>query len=284
MKNEKAEIVYHYCSLEGFLSIIQNASLWMSDISKSNDCLESIYIRNKIQNRIKCGLEVDSENLHAQETGYRISGELDDSMLAYVVCFSERRDCLSQWRGYADDGKGISVGFCKKKLELLPKIMHHNLSFSKVIYDENQQEKYVNKVAEEIFRNMEFKGIGLAGIEFNSNHRDEFAIYKNPSFEEEREWRLILNSFPKWEEIKVGDMSFTEPSFRISEGQLISYVELSFANVKSDFVKEIWIGPKSKVELRDIKHVLKRYGYYDEVDDYDEKDPILVTKSSSSYR
>ena len=87
-------------------------------------------------------------------------------------------------------------------------------------------------------------------------------------FEEEREWRLILNSFPKWKEIKVGDMSFTEPTYRVSKGQLISYVELSFANVKSDFVKEIWIGPKSKIELRDIKHVLSRYGYYDEVDDY----------------
>ena len=87
-------------------------------------------------------------------------------------------------------------------------------------------------------------------------------------FEEEREWRLILNSFPKWKEIKVGDMSFTEPTYRVSKGQLISCVELSFANVKSDFLKEIWIGSKSKIELRDIKHVLSRYGYYDEVDDY----------------
>ena len=57
MKNEKEEIVYHYCTLEGFLSIIQNSSIWMSDISKSNDCLESIYIRNKIKNRIRCELE-----------------------------------------------------------------------------------------------------------------------------------------------------------------------------------------------------------------------------------
>lgn len=93
-----------------------------------------------------------------------------------------------------------------------------------------------------------------------------------------------LNSFPKWKEIKVGDMSFTEPTYRVSKGRLISYVELSFANVKSDFVKEIWIGPKSKVELRDIKHVLSRYDYYDEVDDYNEKDLIMIKKSSSSYR
>lgn len=72
MKNEKAEIVYHYCSLEGFLSIIQNASLWMSDNSKLNDCLESIYIRDKIKNRIERELESVSENLHAWKTGYRI--------------------------------------------------------------------------------------------------------------------------------------------------------------------------------------------------------------------
>ena len=146
---------------------------------------------------IECELGAVPENLHAWKTGDRISGELDDLMLTYVACFSEKKDCLSQWRGYADDGRGISIGFCKKKLEILPKIMHHNLSFSKVIYNEGQQEKYVNKVAEEVVRNMEFKGIGLAGIELNSNHKDEFAKYKNPSFEEEREWRLILNSFPK---------------------------------------------------------------------------------------
>lgn len=61
MKNEKAEIVYHYYSLEGFLSIIQNASLWISDISKLNDCLESSYIYNKIKNRIESELEITPE-------------------------------------------------------------------------------------------------------------------------------------------------------------------------------------------------------------------------------
>ena len=284
MKNEKEEIVYHYCSLEGFLSIIKNASLWISDISKSNDCLESSYIHNKIKNRIESELEITPEDLHAWKTGCKVNEVSDHLILTYVACFPERKDCLSQWRGYADDGKGISIGFCKKKLGSLSKRMHHKLSFSKVIYDENQQEKYVNKVVEEIFRNMEYKGIGLAGIELGANHKDEFAIYKNPSFEEEREWRLILNSYPKWKKIKVGDMSFTEPTFRVSNGRLISYVELSFANAKSNFVKEIWIGPKSKVEMQDIKHALKGYGYYDEVDHYDEKGSILITRSSSSYR
>lgn len=56
----------------------------------------------------------------------------DHLMLTYVACFSERKDCLSQWRGYADDRQGISIGFCKKMLESLPKIMHHNLSFSEL--------------------------------------------------------------------------------------------------------------------------------------------------------
>lgn len=114
MKNEKEEIVYHYCSLEGFLSIIKNASLWISDISKSNDCIEGSYIYNKIKSRIERELEITPEDLHAWKTGCKVNEVADHLMLTYVACFSERKDCLSQWRDYADDGKGISIGFCKR--------------------------------------------------------------------------------------------------------------------------------------------------------------------------
>lgn len=29
----------------------------------------------------------------------------------YVTCFSYQNDLLSQWRGYADDGRGAAIGF-----------------------------------------------------------------------------------------------------------------------------------------------------------------------------
>lgn len=122
MKKEKPDIVYHYCTLQGFLGIIQNASLWMSDISKSNDDVECIYVRNQIKQRIEQEIEADTKAMHAWEIGYEINSDMHDAMLTYVACFSEKEDCLSQWRGYADDGKGMAIGFNKKVLEQLVKI------------------------------------------------------------------------------------------------------------------------------------------------------------------
>lgn len=65
---------------------------------------------------------------------------------------------------------------------------------------------------------------------------------------------------------------------------MIAYVELCFFNVKEEFVKEIWIGPKAELELQDILQVLRKYNYYDVEKGYSFKEPILITKSSSSYR
>ncbi len=285
MKKEKSDIVYHYCKLEGFLSIIQNASLWVSDIRKSNDELECIYGRDLIKNRIEKEIVADAEAMHAWTMGYEMNPDLYDSMLTYVACFSEKEDCLSQWRGYADDGKGMAIGFDKKVLEQLSKLRKFNLHFAKVIYDKNEQERYVEQVVKENLKRMEETEVGHAALELNSNYRMEFSLYKHPSFEEEEEWRLVLNSKPYGREMKVGNITFSEPKYRVANGKLISYRELCFSNIKETFVKEIWIGPKADVELRDIMQVLERYQYYNNTENgYSLKEPILITRSSSSYR
>lgn len=61
MKKENLEIVYHYCTLDGFLAIIKNASIWLSDICKSNDGLECIYGRNQIKDRIEKAIDNNAE-------------------------------------------------------------------------------------------------------------------------------------------------------------------------------------------------------------------------------
>lgn len=285
MKDEKANIVYHYCTLQGFLGIIQNASLWVSDISKSNDGLECIYGRNQIKNRIEKEIENNAEAMDEWRMGYEMNADLHNSKLTYVACFTEKKDCLSQWRGYADDGRGMALGFDKKVLEQLSKSMKFNLEFAKVIYNETEQETNVDRLVKEILKIVEEKGAGIAGLELNSNFKMEFPFYKHPGFEEEEEWRLVLTAHPFGREMKVGNMKFSEPKYRVSNGKLISYRELCFSDIKEDFVKEIWIGSKADVELRDIMQVLKRYHYYENAQNgYNLQEPILVMKSSCSYR
>lgn len=285
MKKEQSDIIYHYCTLQGFLGIIQNASLWMSDISKSNDDLECIYGRNQIKHRIEQEIEANTEAIYEWEMGYEMNSDMHDSMLTYVACFSEKEDCLSQWRGYADDGKGMAIGFNKKVLEQLVKLKNYNLRFAKVIYDKNEQGRYVERVVKENLKRMGKTGVRHAALELNTNYRMDFSFYKHPSFVEEEEWRLVLNSMPYGCEMKVGSMIFSEPKYRVANGKIISYRELCFSSIKENFVKEIWIGPKTDVELRDIMQVLRRYQYYDNAESgYNFSEPILITRSSSSYR
>lgn len=131
---------------------------------------------------------------------------------------------------------------------------------------------------------MEETGVGHTALELNNNYRMEFSFYKHPSFAEEKEWRLVLNSRSHGREIKDRNIIFSEPKYRVANGKLVSYRELCFSNIKQDFVKEIWIGPKADVELRDVKQVLERYQYYNTEIDYNMEEPILITRSSSSYR
>ena len=40
------KIIYHYCSVEIFISIIENQELWASDIFKMNDSSEEKYLED----------------------------------------------------------------------------------------------------------------------------------------------------------------------------------------------------------------------------------------------
>lgn len=39
---------------------------------------------------------------------------IEDMFDGLGFCLSEKPDLLSQWRGYADDGQGLSIGFNKR--------------------------------------------------------------------------------------------------------------------------------------------------------------------------
>lgn len=45
MANMTPRILYHYCSLETFQNIVENKSIWLSDVQKSNDSKELEWIK-----------------------------------------------------------------------------------------------------------------------------------------------------------------------------------------------------------------------------------------------
>ena len=47
------KIIYHYCSIDIFLTIIENQELWVSDIFKMNDSSEEKYLEDLLRFYLK---------------------------------------------------------------------------------------------------------------------------------------------------------------------------------------------------------------------------------------
>lgn len=161
MSKSEEKIIYHYCSVEVFISIIENQELWASDIFKMNDSSEEKYLEDLLRfylRRIHKELLEDKrfkeylkENEEEEEEevrkksfekyynkifSYKIKKSIQNynninkflainellkekskKIKRYICCFSGEGDLLSQWRAYADDGQGISVGFKKSQIK-----------------------------------------------------------------------------------------------------------------------------------------------------------------------
>ncbi len=115
----------------------------------------------------------------------------------YACCFSEEGDILSQWRAYAQNGEGISIGFSNEVLNDFNKQMY-GLKFAPICYDQMEQDAYANGQANNII-NLLLKGDTLIHVvsEVYENKTTESGCMKNPSFREEKEWRISITMSPE---------------------------------------------------------------------------------------
>lgn len=271
------DIVYHYCSVDAFLSIIQNSKLWLSDVLKSNDKLEYLWMRNRVNKELESSLK--SENLNLWEEHKQVSSEANDLTLL-TACFSEAEDLLSQWRGYANDGEGVAIGFSKSCLQKINEGLSF-LKFDNVVYDEQKQVSFINdKVQEEIefLRRLQTQELYALEEEYHRNSLD-YAFYKNPSFSEEREMRIVFN-YITWGHQNLGHIEptyfqYSHLKFRSANNKIVAYIEMDIGSFSNDIIKKIYIGPKAKVTKRDIQNVLHHSMFSSRVD---------IEDSKSSYR
>lgn len=300
-------MVYHYCSNETAMSILRSRSIWMSDVQKSNDSTElrlfypnmhrkifEKYVNNPFQ--IEFIGRKDEEAIIAlleisDKTWERRFEE--NAFSNMITCFSEEKDSLSQWRGYANDGRGCCIGFSREALQGYCNRHSGVLRFEKVEY--LTEEQIVNIVDQRANFILEFlkdrintadiskKTTEEIGFEFdiaNAVIRTDSLKYKSVCFQEEREWRIFFTQQayknPQWVNRKKEDVSKESGSFErtlamLDEGiefrwtadDLIPYYPIRFDDFPIFPVCEIWLGPKNKVREADLKLFLSRNGYDD---------------------
>ena len=131
MSNEK--IVYHYCNADVFTKIISSKAIRLSDITKSNDSMEILWITKYIKEIFDEEYAKETSNTKYFKDGYpkdmfsefveHYSEDFfkaDQRMYSYMVCcFSEASDLLSQWRGYANDASGFSIEYLFEVINII---------------------------------------------------------------------------------------------------------------------------------------------------------------------
>lgn len=142
----------------------------------------------------------------------------------FLVSFCRQPDKLSQWRYYADQGRGVAIGFSKRSLAqyLLKDVLYGDLESHIVDACKVLERRFIVDDAE--FRTQCTRTfIELVGLA------------KSKAFIEEDECRLIVyySRHNKGSDIK----------FRRSGKFLVPYVEINLKPVWDKCITEVWLGP-----------------------------------------
>lgn len=301
MKNEFC----YYCNLSTFKSIIQNQTFWLSDLHYMNDSTEeSLFLDalSDVMRKFRDGLSKETKeyldknrwvDIFFTKVKYVFKG------YAYICCFSdEENDDLSQWRGYADDGKGLCIGFKKDKIQSLD----DDLKQDKIKYlDKDKIMEELEEKISTIIKDFDDNKINLKAKEIDVSFISKLVnvafydkvFYKNESFKSEKEYRICFYDKLHEEAIDVDNESLmknmqakyrfengtmlSELRYREGRGNLIPYREMKFT--KEYFKKmlsSITIGPKNPMSVEDVQFFLLANGF-------DTKN-IKVMKSASTYQ
>lgn len=310
---EEDRIIYHYCSNTVLESILKNKQLWMSDIANSNDyneirilipklfyMIEDLYRNQAFSFKYKEHNGIEGIVDILTDVSQFINNTYDSgSLTSFVSCFCEKGDVLSQWRGYANDGKGCSVGFSLKDLKEYCENTNGTIRIDKVEYvDEKQLNSIISNAAQKCINelmNLKNKSENFLTNK-QSNLRGELTDiimmflfkdylerivldslkYKWNAFQEEHEWRIYFGSISKNEKVLFGGGSKTEEllrefngashllagkmKFNVHDDVIVPYYPIELKEVSDSPIKTVIIGPKNRSKTLDVRLMLASYG------------------------
>lgn len=291
--------LYHYTSFAGLEGIVKGKKLWFTNIHYLNDSSEYINALDRIFYRMQREYGVANDPRFKEQFP-----NLEAITSIYTFSLSSIGDSLSQWRGYCPSG-GYSIslfgGDCSEFNETM---QAHQLFLGKCIYDDVSVEAFVEEkimgvspyeYAQQMDPDMPHGVNGWKGYSYSQiieNVIKYAPLIKDPSFSEEKEWRIIANFEESRKVLKpVKNLSaiptsstktsfkWENPSdfipfekerellrFRQGKSYLIPYLEIPLSKSKPSPVSEVIIGPTPhpnlavhacKVYLRDFDVEIK---------------------------
>lgn len=284
-------ILYHYCPTKSFLDIISNRTIRLSSLSLSNDTMEGRLVSRTFEHFMEQSNIDSNEKEYVRNTIHFI----EDMFEGLGFCLSERPDTLSQWRGYADDGRGYSIGFSKSYLEELSQEgtnKEPRFRLDRVLYNQAEHEAELRPIFDEILirikngelRMPSFRGLASAVSEAEKNRRlteykksmgtlmlrfipafPKVHILKSMAFAEEAEWRLISY---------LSKSSDSDVSFNVSCDRIIPYRDFELKSLGANPIDVIYVGPKNITPDFVIERLLAKNKLAN----------VIIKHSSATYR
>ena len=231
------DVVYHYTTAAGLLGILSRKCVFFTDKHFLNDRTE---VRHGTDAAL-AGLRKAAERSESSDralldmTCSYIEAETTERL--FIFSMSERGDDLSQWRGYADDGNGYTIGFDARHFRNVSILAGAPFGFNRVSYSSTQFRHTVSSLSKEyIAADKTDADPDNTARCFSASVEAAACFHKHNSFRFEREWRAVSYVYPEEpdEEILV----------RESAGRLIPYIEYPLCGEGNRLpIVEIGIGP-----------------------------------------
>jgi hypothetical protein len=227
---EPPEHLYHYTDVAGLHGILRSNELWATNAVFVNDSTELLHslllLKRIIESPTPDDVDAGIPNADADAIMMHVLANLAEFFDVFIVCFCTSRDLLSQWRCYGTDG-AYSLGFDTAGLIEAA----GGLPLQPVIYDEAEhlarlrelcrlwREAYVGMPS----REEDVRSFNIGLLTFAEALSRIIVTFKNPTFQEEREWRFVHRS------LKILDDPGMDVHFRYRNGMLMSYVVAKIA-------------------------------------------------------
>lgn len=232
--------LYHYTDAYGLKGIVEENEIWCSELEYLNDAQEVKYgldlVRKKVEELQKKYSSEDLISKGVLGSLLTILNQFPGSFhRVFVACFCKSGDLLSQWRGYAEEGGGYSIGFTFNDSSRI--ILEDGDSYCphlrRVMYDRNRQEDLVNEYLEEICQILSEQGRKYpkddhaalstsVALHAMNSLMDWIVSFKHPGFAEENEWRLMR--MPR----NTGEAA-SKAQHRIADGLAVPYLRTSLS-------------------------------------------------------
>jgi hypothetical protein len=249
------ETLYHYTTLEGLLGIVSSRGLWASDIRYMNDSAEMKHAADLIKKDIARRIAEGHPNPKLlNQFQYWVGHRMVHGHMLFSASFRSNGNLLSQWRGYSDHGKGVSIGFAP---ELILECAHaRSFQVARCVYDPLEQERLVSQVVDavELLADEFGECTDPAVLPPDQSYLESFervesdllriaAVLKHPSFQEEEEWRVVSPILT----------DFAQAPIRYREGtsMLVPYLEFPLAVTPGAplALEHLYLGPSPNISI-----------------------------------